>query len=995
MTLQYFTGQVRGLRGPGLTSQQEADIAAALQPATPAQPGRMTAADKIKLNGLDENLSEKADRETVSSLNADVENIAADLDGKAPLVTPLQTQGRPGDVISRFASVLSGDAASAPLPGGAIVITDEAASVLRVVGATITGTRERVFLDPARKYRVRLISRRTADPTDPAGDTVQYGIQWLNKNKALLTPRVIDNVTQMIASGRVERTAVIAAQPGDQVDYAWPATARYMVPFIRTYGLDGESAIEIIEWEDVTDLIDTGAAIASATSVLEAITANAPEGRASFRDISDLIDNGAQALEGVSDAVDGLTQSTEDRFIQEATTRELQLGSSGPGLGLVPGSTERVLFATLDKTDGRPTQIIGDGSVTGAPTLLVQTPKGLSTVAPDSSAIVSAPGIGLIPGSLERVASATLDLDGRPIQLIGDGSGTSEGTPALLVQTAAGMAPVAPRPSLGMTGPSLGFMPGTNETVLFATLDVADGRPTQVIGDGTETGLPTLLVQTRYGLRQIGAASAPQFDPVTLDFGGPNINVPAGSIMIGATEVTWEAATLVSPATATEVMTEIAVPAIAPDGTSRTWLPHEEILSVQRVRNVSNGAERAEGNGWTIEPSRGVVTNVSGQALTIDYTGSKQRKDLVSIDPRLPERVPVLTLGTERRRTAQIWAPDKPAGHIEIARSTRKGTHAYLIPGWKWRNGVHIDRQAEDAAQLAYNRDILAPIRARAMRALPTTIVFDGNSRLAQGMGGNVANLNTRPNSHQDSDNSQSWERDVPDFYERWDAATRARAGMAPADLLLFDAVPGFNLGSGTPDGLGKVHSQQGFGWEWLKALHRKYPDWPLRVLNSSVAGSVSGNILDANGLASALHPTRHAAVIAAIETAVEVDGGPAIYVPIDPMNELGSTESYANWVQLARDAQAAGAVVHFMGNGRPDPRTPDTSIAAWEFSSREMVRAAWDTGSAVSDASRLLAPANLCGLGLIDDEIASANGRNHDGPEINHPVGLDVARNY
>lgn len=53
MSFQYFSGEVRGLRGPGLTTEQAADLAAALTPATDVAPGQMSATDKAKLNSLD------------------------------------------------------------------------------------------------------------------------------------------------------------------------------------------------------------------------------------------------------------------------------------------------------------------------------------------------------------------------------------------------------------------------------------------------------------------------------------------------------------------------------------------------------------------------------------------------------------------------------------------------------------------------------------------------------------------------------------------------------------------------------------------------------------------------------------------------------------------------------------------------------------------------------------------------------------------------------
>lgn len=763
----------------------------------------------------------------------------AALDGKAPLSLVVQTQGRPGDALARFAAVLTGEAAAASPPVGAIVVNDEGASVLKVVGATVTGVRERFFLDPSRVYRARLAARRTVDPTDPAGDTIRYAIQWLNKNKAYLTPRIIEDLTQTTGNARVERSVVIAAAPGDGIDFVWPNTARYMVPYVQTFGLDGETTIEVIEMEDITDLRNTAAGLQA------------------------LGEAEAMAREAISAALDDLATTVALRFFEEAQARQF-----------------------------------------------------ITAGAPDNM------------NTLAKIATALL------------------GDPLFGVHYTENLA---------------------NEAAAREAISAALDALAAIVSD---------LVAA--------VARLPPPDPPRYDAGGSLITVPAGSMKVGERLISWLETDLGIDATADVAVTNEA---IAAGAGSVTALAYETIVSVQRVRKTSNGQVMTNPQDYTIDQSRGFVTNVNGTAMLIDYTGSPHRKDILHIDVQTPGAVPTVTAGAPRPRTAELWADTIPAGHMEIGRVTRYTGHAFAIFNWKYRNGVHVDRLAEYQEALSRNRQILSPIIARLAQSLPVRVIAYGNSRPSMGMFGDPAKLNTNPNSHASSDPTNNWSRDAYGFFELYDAETQARVGADLASRVSFDTTVGYNLPPGTPDGFGAVHLRQGFTWEMLKALHKMYPSAIIDYRNWGIAGSDTSNTAN-NGLGNARYPQRLNAVLA------DIIPGQTVFIPPDPMNELGSKESYANWVAIARAAQEAGAVVHFMGNSRADPRfNPDIDAAA--FSAQEMVRAAWATGSAISDGFRLVSPENLPGLGLTEFEIASATLRNHEGPPIFVPLGQDPARSY
>lgn len=473
-------------------------------------------------------------------------------------------------------------------------------------------------------------------------------------------------------------------------------------------------------------------------------------------------------------------------------------------------------------------------------------------------------------------------------------------------------------------------------------------------------------------------------DPATFDAGGSAVTVPAGTMPTnGSRTQSWPATTVTSPKPATATVPDFA---IAAGVNVVTPLDFETIVFVTGVVRASDGAPMVLGTDYSVDMSRGLVTNLSGLAMKMTYIGGFQRKDIVSINVTTGDTTPVNTLGVERKRASEVWYNPVPVGHMEVGRIARRQAHAFYIPRHKWRNGVHLDRLAEDAAQLDYNRQILAPIISRFMRGLPVRFVVPGNSRVAMGMSGDPTKLNTNPNSRYSDDPTQLWARDAEGFHERWDTETLYHTGVAPP--LIFDQTVGFNLAAGTPDGFGAVHMRQGYVWALLKALHARYPDAIIDYRNWGIAGSNSGS--DAyNGYGNALYPQRWEAVLG------DIIPGATLFIPVDPMNELGSPLSYANWLTIAAGAQAAGAVVHFMGNSRDDLRFDPNSAVKASFSAQEMTRAAWDSGSAVSDAWRLTSPLALQGLGLHEDEIASANMANHEGTILADAIGADAARSY
>ena len=175
-------------------------------------------------------------------------------------------QGRPGAYPERYTETLTGGhAAAAGAPG--TTVTTARGAVRRLAGGGVLATRERFALSPGDFYEIAWAFARSTNPTDPNGDTVRLGIQWLDEDFASvgqLTDASLD-LTPTVADGRQFVTVVIGEDADVAgVDFGWPAGAVHAVPFLHPFGSDGVTDAELIEWRG------GGGALASDTVVLEA-----------------------------------------------------------------------------------------------------------------------------------------------------------------------------------------------------------------------------------------------------------------------------------------------------------------------------------------------------------------------------------------------------------------------------------------------------------------------------------------------------------------------------------------------------------------------------------------------------------------------------------------------------------------------------------------------------------------------------------------------------
>ena len=195
---------------------------------------------KADVTYVDDNFALKTDLpgQSESQVTADLNSV----------VTPPQ----PGDKPGAFATVPAG----APLANVAVDGTVEAGvfgKALRVVGQHIVAPRNRAQYRSDRSYQVLFRFERVLAPTDPAGDSVQLQINWLDADYNQLGFQTLQTITPCPA-GIYERDFLFSEtnlnEP--QTTPAPPTGAVYAVPYFRTYGLDSETDVALIEMRDIS-----------------------------------------------------------------------------------------------------------------------------------------------------------------------------------------------------------------------------------------------------------------------------------------------------------------------------------------------------------------------------------------------------------------------------------------------------------------------------------------------------------------------------------------------------------------------------------------------------------------------------------------------------------------------------------------------------------------------------------------------------------------------
>ena len=140
-----------------------------------------------------------------------------------------------GDSPELFTASLTGAPAAGQSVAGAVVETvDGVGRVLTKSGEWSVGTLRRFSLAQTVKQRIDWDLLRKVGSGDPAGDTIECRIKFLNASLAQVGD-VVQFAATPAAGERIVRAATINSEAGTGVDRVWPAGAVYAVPYVRTY----------------------------------------------------------------------------------------------------------------------------------------------------------------------------------------------------------------------------------------------------------------------------------------------------------------------------------------------------------------------------------------------------------------------------------------------------------------------------------------------------------------------------------------------------------------------------------------------------------------------------------------------------------------------------------------------------------------------------------------------------------------------------------------
>lgn len=174
-------------------------------------------------------------------------------DRALPLPPPLAH--RPGDAAINFAGVIETSAERMLVPLTESQIVDSAGGrAARIAGAGVVASRWLFAIEPGRTYALYCVVRRIANTSDPSNDTVRVGIDWHGPEKEFMSSQAVHDYNDLlVSSGRTITRITVARAAATGVDVVTPVNAGYVRPFVRCYGGNGATNVEIIDWRDITD----------------------------------------------------------------------------------------------------------------------------------------------------------------------------------------------------------------------------------------------------------------------------------------------------------------------------------------------------------------------------------------------------------------------------------------------------------------------------------------------------------------------------------------------------------------------------------------------------------------------------------------------------------------------------------------------------------------------------------------------------------------------
>jgi hypothetical protein len=407
-------------------------------------------------------------------------------------------------------------------------------------------------------------------------------------------------------------------------------------------------------------------------------------------------------------------------------------------------------------------------------------------------------------------------------------------------------------------------------------------------------------------------------------------------------------ATTVFPSPEPQTQTDMLELVVLRDGRDAPVSFQFIIGDVQMARR--SGQTRINAKRYKIDRQRGMIVSrrlgdLTGTPVEVTYSGGKQRVDLISFNPQTGNLT--YTMGTEVKRVASLWAGTVPDGDVLIYRVFRWNGGAELSPVALFDGPFRVDRREEQLSEVLAQRRLAAPhrlmIAKRAAAGEPLRIAAPGDSITAMGFGTTLSLLNDAPNGQH---------RDRLGYFRLYDKMTRALLDVA-------------DLG----DGNGATYIREGLIWFVIKRIKTlyggniEYSNWGIGGTNSSA------------GVANGLYHQGHPSLLANIRA-----GKPDIVIYAPGMNELGSTDTYANVRAICEYHLANPSLMILSTPCRPNPYWRDRT-EQWRFTCLEILRVARDLRIPCIDTRWLFDSLNYGAMGgWTDYELGEAVYIHHPG---------------
>lgn len=160
----------------------------------------------------------------------------------------------PGWEPSSFTSALTGGDPYALAAASGVAVDTNFGKGLRLTGIGIVAQRFYVPVAYGQVYMARTAVIRSTNGSDPAGDAIEFGIAWYDKNLTLLAGApvtVAEEITPTVADGLQRLEASVNGSVGGNVAIIPPPGAIYAKAYVETYGATPTSDVLSISIDPV------------------------------------------------------------------------------------------------------------------------------------------------------------------------------------------------------------------------------------------------------------------------------------------------------------------------------------------------------------------------------------------------------------------------------------------------------------------------------------------------------------------------------------------------------------------------------------------------------------------------------------------------------------------------------------------------------------------------------------------------------------------------